>query len=682
MRKRLLFGTGVVLLAILISLIVWQGSFNLGEFGPTSASQTYVFWGVSTLVFLLTVTLGFQLFKTALKLYVERQRNQEGSRIKSRLVFGALALSFMPVLFLVLFSISVLNINLKTWFTRPATNIRWSLIEIGNTLDQEAQARARLVAQILADEDPPRTQEQIIKFCTEQNVLEAWIESATNQRKFLCGPAQAQASGSVESRVDYKDNAHLAVRLNMPVDFAEKKHEIDGQVAEYDEISRNRRDITYLYILMISLITLFILFVATWIAQFMARQISDPISAILEAAGEVRKGNLGHRVKFAALDELGVLIRAFNEMTHDLENNSKELERRRRFTEAILESIPTGVISLAPDGRVLRFNQALARMFPNLKMDANLSIDGLLPQEEANEVRYLMKRARRTGVASRQVDFSVRRKMMHLSLTIAALEEKASAGFVLVIEDTSEVLLAQKAAAWHEVARRIAHEIKNPLTPIALSAERVVRHLDRLSIPADSSRILRDCCQTILSEVESVKGLVDEFSQFARFPAAQLSPGDVNEVVENAIAVFEDRLEGIEVRKQLAASLPTVNLDREQLKRVIVNLVDNAAEAMQDSLVKRLTIVTRWNASENVELIIADTGCGVSPEDREKLFLPYFSTKGRGTGLGLAIVNHILSDHRAQIRVEDNQPAGAKFIIEIPTSSGVESEMRPVEASA
>jgi nitrogen fixation/metabolism regulation signal transduction histidine kinase len=219
----------------------------------------------------------------------------------------------------------------------------------------------------------------------------------------------------------------------------------------------------------------------------------------------------------------------------------------------------------------------------------------------------------------------------------------------------------------------VAHEIKNPLTPIALCAERVVRQVDRLDLPPDSTRILRECCQTITSEVESVKTLVNEFSHFARFPAAQPVACDLNDIAETALAVFHGRLEGIELRKNLAVSLPAVHVDKEQFKRVLINLVDNAAEAMQDSLLKRLTVRTSSPSPDVVELIVADTGGGISPEDKEKLFLPYFSTKGRGTGLGLAIVSHILAEHGATIRVEDNQPAGARFIIEVPTLAARQS---------
>jgi two-component system, NtrC family, nitrogen regulation sensor histidine kinase NtrY len=256
-----------------------------------------------------------------------------------------------------------------------------------------------------------------------------------------------------------------------------------------------------------------------------------------------------------------------------------------------------------------------------------------------------------------------------------------TSGFVLVLEDTSDMLRAQKAAAWHEIARRIAHELKNPLTPIALCSERIERQLDK-PISADKDRILRECSEIISSEVETVRTLVDAFAQFARFPSAQPVPSDLNEVVESAVAVFGGRLDGIEVRKNLAPGLPQVNLDREQFKRLVVNLVDNAAEAMRESMVKRLYVGTSAPTPELVELTIADTGCGISPEDKEKLFMPYFTTKSRGTGLGLAIVNHIVSEHHGQIRMENNAPVGVRFIIELSALAPAETEVQSVGAPA
>jgi len=238
-------------------------------------------------------------------------------------------------------------------------------------------------------------------------------------------------------------------------------------------------------------------------------------------------------------------------------------------------------------------------------------------------------------------------------------------GFVMVIEDTSDLLRAQRAAAWQEVARRIAHEIKNPLTPISLCADRIARHLIRLPLPADSRAILEECTQTIQQEVQTVKSLVDEFSQFSGFPTAQPVLADLNEIVESAMAVFADRLEGVEVSVHLDRTIPPVMADRDQMKRVIVNLIDNSAEAMTDSFQRKLGVATSQPSPGIVELSVSDTGCGVSAADKEKLFLPYFSTKARGTGLGLAIVSRIITEHHGRVRVEDNSPVGARFIVEL-----------------
>jgi len=286
-------------------------------------------------------------------------------------------------------------------------------------------------------------------------------------------------------------------------------------------------------------------------------------------------------------------------------------------------------------------------------------------------------------VASRELELRTQNRKLHLAVTVSALEEKLTSGFVIVLEDTSELLRAQKSAAWHEVARRVAHEIKNPLTPIALSAERISRQIDRLDLPPATGRIVRECTATITQSVDSVKTLVDEFSQFARFPSAQPVRSDLNDVVTGALAVFQGRLDGIEIRTSFAPGLPAVSIDREQFQRVVVNLVDNAAEAMQDSLVKKLYIATQPGAAETVELVVADSGAGISPDDKEKLFLPYFSTKNRGTGLGLAIVSHIVAEHNAHIRVEDNQPMGARFTVELPAlieTDTAETAARPVPA--
>ncbi|HEV2688293.1 MAG TPA: ATP-binding protein, partial [Bryobacteraceae bacterium] len=649
-------------------------------FAPSSLQQTYLFWAVSTLIFVLTVTLGFNLFRTTVRLYIERQNNRPGSHIKSKLIGGAIALSVLPVFFLVLWSVSVLNRNLESWFSRPARNMNIDLAQVAKALDQEQRdkltAQGHWLATLLSVEKAGASEQ----FCRANQIEHAQITDNQGIQRVICAVPKASDGKLYTSEINTSAGV-LQLSARMPLDLAAKQREIDGYVAEYNGLALDRKAVRSMYLLLLTLITLFILFFAIWMARYMAGQISTPITALLKAAEQIRKGNLGYRVHVGAIDEMATLVKAFNEMTESLEANSRELEERRRFTEAILESIPTGVISLASDGRIQRVNRALRGIFPEDQVARAARLSDLFSREDTAEIRYLMNRARRTGVAGTQLEYKAERRVLQLALTVAALDEQRNSGFVLVVEDTSELLRAQKAAAWHEVARRVAHEIKNPLTPIALCADRIGRQLERAEQTADTARILHECSATIAREVESVRTLVDEFSQFTRFPAAQPVTSDLNDVVENALAVFDGRLDGIRLEKELASGLPLVNVDREQFKRVVVNLVDNAAEAMQDSLVKQLYIATRLTNADSVELIVADTGCGVSRDDKEKLFLPYFSTKGRGTGLGLAIVNRILADHDGAIRVEDNSPEGARFIVELPTLAAGQ-EAKTVEAAA
>lgn len=467
----------------------------------------------------------------------------------------------------------------------------------------------------------------------------------------------------------------LWAHFSMNVDLAARQTAINHYLENQKFLASSRKFYKNSYILLVCLITLFVLFVASWVSQILARQIIVPISALLAAAKEVRQGNLSYRVHVKAMDELATLVRSFNEMTRDLEGNAKELEARRRFTEAILENIATAVFSVSDDGRLERVNRAFRAIFPESGLPVSPRIDDLFQGENLDEVRYLMKRARRTGAAGSQVEILREGKMLHLAVTVSSLEERR--GFVFVAEDTSELLRAQKASAWQEVARRIAHEIKNPLTPISLCADRIERQLSRVTLPPETAGILNECTSIIQQEVQTVKGLVDEFSEFSRFPAAQPVPADLNEIVESAMGVFAGRLEGVDVTVHLAPGLPLVMADREQMKRVIVNLVDNAAQAMESSAIRRLLVSTTQAGSDLIELMVADTGCGVSPLDKEKLFLPYFSTKERGTGLGLAIVSHIIAEHRGRVRIEDNQPVGTRFIVELLTVGSSEPDSSP-----
>lgn len=311
------------------------------------------------------------------------------------------------------------------------------------------------------------------------------------------------------------------------------------------------------------------------------------------------------------------------------------------------------------------------------RIQTGVPLTTLFEREVAEDLERMLRKSDRMGTITSQFEMVVNQRKLDVAVTVSALHVDARRlGYVLVFEDLSDLLKAQKQAAWREVARRVAHEIKNPLTPIALSAERIKRHLERGDSPDSVSlAVIHTCADTIAGAVETVRTLVNEFSALARFPAAQPQPSDVNAIVRSALALFDGRLEGVDVETSLAGDLPKVMADPEAIKRAVANLVDNAVEAMQNSLLREVHISTALLvAKDMVEIVVSDTGEGVTPELKEKLFLPYFSTKRRGTGLGLTIVSRIVEDHRGTIRVEENAPVGARFIVELPLVAEMEGE--------
>ncbi|MBV8553907.1 MAG: HAMP domain-containing protein [Acidobacteriaceae bacterium] len=673
-RRRLLLAATALIFLCLLGLMVWQGSFSF-SFGPSNARETFVLWAVSTVIFLLTVTLAFMLFRAGVKLYIDRQRDRQGSRIRSKLLFGALALTFAPTLFSALFNYMVLNRTLDKWFTQPARGIQVNLQELDTSYRRAAQSRVQaqadwisLLPEIRGAEDGHIDTGFFRNICEKRGIRQLILNRPAGVPILLYQNFKAPAAPLIQASAPIVDHGANLGRVDVASvlgddDPAQKETLIQRYLDEQKQLSGRKKFYQDTYFLMICLLTLFVLFFAAWSAQILSRQISVPIVALLGAAKEVRRGDLSTRVHVAAIDELATLVRAFNDMTSDLESNARELEARRRFTEAILQSIPTGVISVSTDERIERVNRALAGIFPEETVRSARRLEDLFTGDDLTEVRYLLKRARRTGAAACQLDLQRGSVIFHLALTVASLEQKR--GFVMVLEDTSDLLRAEKAIAWQEVARRVAHEIKNPLTPISLCADRIARQLTRLPLEPDTRAILEECAATIQQEVQTVKSLVDEFSQLSRFPTAQPVPADLNEIVESAMAVFAGRLEGISVSVDLDRRIPLVMADREQIKRVIVNLIDNAAEAMNDAPVRKLLVATAYTPSDSVELSVTDTGCGVSVRDKEKLFLPYFSTKARGTGLGLAIVSRIVTEHHGRVRVEDNRPRGTRFVVEL-----------------
>ena len=481
----------------------------------------------------------------------------------------------------------------------------------------------------------------------------------------------------------------ILVAMPLPAEFSKTVKQIEASQLRYLQLSRERKHVRQTYMGLLLLLTMMVLFVTTWLALFLSKLVTRPLAALAEATQEISRGRLDYRIDVSAADEIGDLVRSFNRMAEELETSRRqieassrdasaanaELDQRRRQMETILESIPTGVLSLDASRTVTHANQALQRILhPEGYAEGRHILRGahladVFPAEVLQDLEPLLRRADRMGMTTSQMEMPLQRTPLNVAVTVATLRHQdEQSGYVIVFEDLSDLLKAQKQAAWREVARRVAHEIKNPLTPIALSAERIQRHLERATTPDKASmEIVRSCAETIAGAVETVRRLVDEFSSLARFPASNPHPADINDVIENALTMFNGRMEGIDLHKSLAHDLPKVMADAEAIKRAIANLVDNAAEAMQDSLVREIQISTSLVASRDaVEIIVADTGHGVTRELKEKLFLPYFSTRKRGTGLGLAIVSRVIEEHHGSIRVEENQPVGARFIVELP----------------
>jgi PAS domain S-box-containing protein len=494
----------------------------------------------------------------------------------------------------------------------------------------------------------------------------------------------------------------LMVGRRTPGDFRGQLSQIESEANAYWQEQESLRIYKKQILLALLLFTVLVLFSATWVALFLSKTVTIPIQALAEATGEISRGNFDYRVTVQAQDELGALVGSFNQMatqlgesrrqieafTRNLERALEEIERRRHLMTTLLENVPTGVLLLDTEARIAQSNPAVARIF-GAHARAARTLGELVGDEAARKVTRLTHRSRRIGAVSEELEIGAGGRVLHTAVTVSALgPPRLERGFVVVIDDLTELLHAQKAAAWQEVAQRIAHEIKNPLTPIRLSAERLLRHARRRSEIGEKAagslghqdefaEVAAECASLIGREVETLESLVDEFAQFARFPAARLERADLNEIARGAIEVFQDRLDGISLRIRLAEQPLVVNADGELLRRVLVNLIDNAAEAMEGSATRELCIETRVDPdTDTVEAIVADSGHGISPEDKDRLFLPHFSTRRRGTGLGLAIASRIVAEHHGTLRVEDNQPAGSRFVVRLP-GAGSHSEETP-----
>jgi two-component system, NtrC family, nitrogen regulation sensor histidine kinase NtrY len=731
-NPRLILGGIGVLVGVLIALLAFARGTS--RFSPDFLSE-FVLYALSAADLTMLAALVFVLARNIVKLVVERRRGLPFARFRAKLVALLLGMTLVPTVLVLIVGSELIRTNIDRWFNAPMADILSSANQIAGDYYHEQQMLASdhanrlartLMAVDLTNADVRPIRDVLAPDVTLQRVqmvevyrvvpsagsltsLESVVDVAAPAlplppgysraavdrlaAQALAGSAEAK---SIETLGSSGDLLHAAAvirsREGRPTgvvvatayltgDLAARSRRLTQAFESYNQLRVLKRPLTGLYLTFFLMVTLLILFGATWMGSYLAKRITRPVLMLAAAAREIGAGRLDQRVEPQSNDEFGSLVDAFNTMaselassrrkvdrgTIDLERKHVEVEGRRRYIETILERITTGVVSVDASGAITTINGAAARLLGLNRQILGQPSVAVFDRPDLQPLGSLVAGAGRAKAEPAAQEMALARdgQERHLAVVATALVGGGGEpeGVVLVLDDVTPLIRAQKVAAWREVARRLAHEIKNPLTPIQLSAERLRRHFS--SAPPQARALVDECTETIIGEVESLKGLVDEFSQFARMPSPRTVPTDLAQLVTDTIALYNGIFTDVRIEQRFAPGVPLVRLDPEQIRRVIINLVDNAVEAMERR--GQIVVETQLDAANNVvRVIVADDGPGIPPAEREKLFLPYYSTKRRGSGLGLAIVRRIIAEHGGSIDVGDNTPQGTRFTIELP----------------
>ena len=708
-RNLLIVSGGLALLAF-----AWWG-FKVWIHSPqvplASNLAVFALFNLNLIVFLLLMVL---LFRNLVKLAFERKQKVLGARFKAKLVLAFLSLALTPAILIFIIASNFINTSIEGWFKPQVERPLDQALEVAQTYyqGQEAMAlrHARYMADVLSREGFMASNQRPVlqTYITgQQERLGLAAISVFNRggvlivhaRDATIGPnvptksvnkeqVRQGLAGQEVTTVHELDNGDM-IQAIVPIKSAERGivgslvvgsfvtqrlesrlRGISQSFQEYKQLRLLKQPLKGIYILLFLLMTLVIVFSATWFGLYLARGITEPVQMLAEGTRAVAAGNLNYKVLVRADDEIGVLVDSFNRMTSDLASSQtklehtyrdlqakhEEVEQRRRYTETVLEAVATGVLSLDPAGRITTINGAAERMLgvPAASAQGQPASTVLRPPMHSELAALIQRMNRlREGALEREVHLRREGHAVTLLASATALKgpEGAYLGMVLVFDDLTELLKAQRLAAWREVAQRIAHEIKNPLTPIQLSAQRL--------------RLLEEATATIVQEVEGLKQLVDEFSRFARMPALQPRATDLGRLLEGVVVLYRESHPGLAIKASFSPDMPPVDVDPDQIKRAVLNLVDNAVEAVGGA--GAVTVETIWMPeSRRARIVVADDGPGIPAEDKERLFLPYFSTKAGGTGLGLPIVHQIVTDHGGTIWVEDAVPQGTRFVVELP----------------
>jgi two-component system nitrogen regulation sensor histidine kinase NtrY len=725
-NPRLILAGIAVLIALLAGLLALADRSS--RLAPDFQTEV-VLYALSATNLMMLLALVFVLARNVIKLLVERRRALPFVRFRAKLVLVLLAMTLIPALLVLIVGSRVVLTAVDRWFNAPMDEILVSANQIAGDYYQERQRlvsdQAARLARTLASADlagadvsalratvAPEISQQRVGVVNVYRLVDDGVSPGVEPVVAVATPAlpQMPLRGTIDRLAERATSgaawlleplpgggellhaAHPVTDAGGRVqgvvvtsdylsgDLAERSRLMTKAYEDYTQLRVLKQPLAGVYLSFFVMVTLMILVGSTWMGLYLAKRITRPVQMLSLAAREIGAGHFDHRIEHEATDEFGSMIEAFNAMatelassrrrleraTVTLEQKHQEVERRRRYIETILERIGTGVISIDAAGRLGTLNSAALGMLavdPGVVGQPAVEVFAREDLRPVAEVLDAAARSREDAVAQ---ELTLVRDGREVTLAAAATRLHGGEGFegtVLVLDDVTPLIRAQKVAAWREVARRLAHEIKNPLTPIQLSAERMRRRIDEAG-PAVRD-LMDECTRTIIGEVDALKGLVDEFSQFARMPAPRAALSDLHALLDDTVALYDGLFAEVRFERRYAGDLPEVRVDPEQMRRVVINLVDNAIEAMD----RRGTIVIETGCEPGhrvCRIAVADDGPGIPETERDKLFLPYYSTKGRGSGLGLAIVRRIVAEHGGSIEVRDNVPKGTRFTIELP----------------
>ena len=701
---------GVISVLIVIFTAVEMKIPQVGARIPIA--NNIIIFSLININIILILLLIFLVIRNLVKLIFERKRKVLGARLRTKLVAAFVTLSLVPTILLFFVAVGFITNSVDQWFRVQveqslqgalevsqtyyrdyANAVVSSAQQIGKSLSRQGVLRGKREADSVKDQLEAKRQEYHLSALDlflkgekrsarvedphlgaflppfPQDLLEAGFSGKEASRTLVLGEGEMIVGmAPVGSDGDGGEVAGVVVASHfIPKSLGAKMRAISQALVDYKQLKVLKKPIKFSYMMALLMVTLLIIFSATWFGFHLAKDITVPIKEMAEATHRIASGDLNFRIQMKAADEIGMLVQSFNQMTQDLHVSRMELEQRKKYMEIVLKNVAAGVISIDEKGRITTVNTSAEQM---LEVSAEAILDkdfsSILDREFVEPIEELsleMKSSQRDSI-EKQIALTLKGKSLSLLINLTALkdEEGAPMGVVAVFDDLTQLIKAQRMAAWREVARRIAHEIKNPLTPIQLSAERLrKRYLEKLQ---EDGTVFDECTRTIVKQVEELKNMVNEFSNFARMPAAVPAPNHLNEIIQETLILFQEAHKHVRF-EFIPHELPVLNIDREQMKRVMINLIDNSITATGSN--GEVRIQTHYDPKlQTVRLEVSDNGVGITDEDKRRLFEPYFSTKKSGTGLGLTIVNTIIADHHGYIRVHDNEPKGTTFLIDLP----------------